>query len=177
MSQYFICRESEVESKIKNLKLIGESDDGYVLKYRDTTTEELWSLAWYESEFLEKNIPVLQKLPEPSTADLIKIAMNATNSEEIISAALLLSARERSRKEEFRADLLQKLLQVDLSNASAFEQARVRMIIYESDLLDTTNRREIIGKHFTQINQDADYYREIAEKAKRVLDEIVNKGG
>ncbi len=174
MSQYFICRESEVESKIKNLKLIGESDDGYILNYRDTKTEELWSLAWYESEFLGKDIPVLQKLPEPGTAELIKIAMNAANNEEIIGASLLLSARERSRKEEFRADLLQQLLQVDLSKASAFEQARLRMIIYESDLLDTTNRREIIGKHFTQINRDADYYREIAEKAKRIFNEIKN---
>lgn len=166
-----------MESKIKDLILIGESDGGYTLNYRDTKTEELWSLAGYESEFLGKDIPVLQKMPEPSTADLITIAMNAANNEEIIGAALLLSARERSRKEEFRADLLQQLLQVDLSKASTFEQARLRMIIYESDLLDTTNRREIIGKHFTQINQDADYYREIAEKAKRVLDEIVNKGG
>jgi hypothetical protein len=172
MSQYFICRESEVEFKIKHLIRIGESEDGYILKYKDEKTGEHWSLAWFESELLEKDIPVLQRLPEATTEELIKIAMSAQDIEEIVGASLLLSAREGNRKEDFRADLLQQLLQVDLSKASAFEQARLRMIIYESDLLDTTNRREIIGKHFTQINRDADYYRGIAKKAIEILHEI-----
>jgi hypothetical protein len=63
-------------------------------------------------------------------------------------------------------------LQVNTSNLTDFEKNRLKIIIYESDLYDATNRRNIVGKHFTEIESDADYYRTAAQKAKSILESI-----
>lgn len=63
-------------------------------------------------------------------------------------------------------------MQVDTSNLADFEKERLKIIIYESDLYDATNRRDILGKHFTEIQSDADYYKTTADKAKGILAKI-----
>ncbi|MBX9782894.1 MAG: hypothetical protein K2X48_06360, partial [Chitinophagaceae bacterium] len=63
-------------------------------------------------------------------------------------------------------------LLIDTSNLSDFEKERLKIIIYESDLYDATNRRDIVGKHFTEIQNDADYFRTNAQKAKDILADI-----
>ena len=98
--------------------------------------------------------------------------MTSIDTNDIIGASLELSERERYRKEDFRAKLLSQLLQVDTSNLTDFEKERLKIIIYESDLYDATNRRDIVGKHFTEIQNDADYFRTNAQKAKSILADI-----
>lgn len=83
-----------------------------------------------------------------------------------------LSEREKYQHEEFRDQLLDQLTRVDTSNLNRFEKDRLRIIIYESNLYDSTNRREMLGKHFTEIQNDANYYRIISEKAKSILGAI-----
>jgi len=95
--------------------------------------------------------------------------MTSLDKNDIIGASLELSEREKINKDDFRSKLLDKLLQVDTSNLSDFEKERLKIIIYESALYDATNRRNIVGKHFTEIEKDADYFRTISEKAKTIL--------
>ena len=63
-------------------------------------------------------------------------------------------------------------MKIDVVNCNGFEKERLNIIIYESSLYDKTNLRPIVGKHYTEIEKDADYYRTISEKAKTILDLI-----
>jgi hypothetical protein len=172
MYQFFICNEDEVETKLKTLTKTGTSTDGWTHYFVDKNSNEEWHLTRYNSEYHGGGVPVLKRLPEPTTEELINIALTSVDTNNIIGASLELSERERYKKEDFRARLLNQLLQVDTSNLSDFEKERLKIIIYESDLYDATNRRDIVGKHFTEIESDADYYRTAAQKAKSILENI-----
>lgn len=172
MHQFFICNQDEVENKIKTLTKTGTSTDGWTQYYVDNNSNEEWHLTMYDSEYHGGGVPVLKRLPEPIIEELINIAMTSSDTNDIIGASLELSKRERYKKEDFRGRLLNRLLQVDTSNLSDFEKERLKIIIYESDLYDATNRRDIVGKHFREIQNDADYFRTNAQKAKTILTDI-----
>lgn len=172
MYQSFICNQDEVENKLKTLTKTGTSTDGWTHYYVDKNSNEEWYLTRYDSEYHGGGVPVLKRLPEPTVEELINISMTSADKNDIIGASLELSEREKYKKEDFRARLLSRLLQVDTSNLSDFEKERLKIIIYESDLYDETNRRDIVGKHFTEIQNDADYFRTNAQKAKKILTDI-----
>ncbi len=172
MHQFFICNQGEVETKLKTLAKTGTSTDGWTAYFIDKNSNEEWHLTRYDSEYQGGGVPVLKRIPALTTEELIHIALTSVDTNDIIGASLELSERERYKKEDFRARLLNQLLQVDTSNLSDFERERVKIIIYESDLYDATNRRDIVGKHFTEIESDADYYRTAAQKAKSILENI-----
>jgi hypothetical protein len=169
MYQFFICNQDEVDSKIKTLAQTGTSDDGWTHFYVDKKTNEKWLLTRYHSEYQGGGVPVLKKLPELTIDELINIALISQETNDIVGASLELSERERHKKEDFREKLLNHLLQVDTSNLSNFDKERLKIIIYESDLYDATNRRNIVGKHFTEIENDANYFRSISKKAMGIL--------
>ena len=172
MYQLFICNQNEVETKLKTLTKKGTSIDGWTHFYVDKNSNEEWHLIRYDSEYHGSGVPVLKRFPEPTIEELINIAMTSADTNDIIGASIELSEREKYRKEDFRARLLNQLLQVDTSNLPDFEKERVKIIIYESNLYDATNHRDIVGKHFTEIQNDADYYSTIAQKAKDILADI-----
>jgi len=118
---------------------------------------------------------ILKRLPEPTIEELINIAMASDDKNEIIGASLGLAEREKYNDIDFRHTLLNRLLQIDTSNLTDFERERLKIIIYGSDLYDATNRKGIVGKHFTEIQNDADYYRIISQKAKSLLADIAIK--
>ena len=172
MNQFFICNQNEVETKLKTLTKTGTSTDGWTHYYVDKNSNEEWHLTRYDSEYHGGGVPVLKRFPEPTIEELINIAMTSTDTNDIIGASLELSERERYKKEDFRDRLLNRLLQVDTSHLTDFEKRRLKIIIYESDLYDATNRRDIVGKNFTEIQNDADYFRTNAQKVKNILDDI-----
>ena len=172
MTQFFICNQDQVDSKLKTLTKTGTSREGWTDYYFDKNTNENWLLTRYDSEYHGGGVQVLKRLPEPTIDELISIAMISRDTNDIIGASLELSEREKYKKEDFRAKLLHRLLQVDTFNLSDFEKERLKIIIYESDLYDATNRRDIVGKHFTEIESDANYYRTAAHKAKNILENI-----
>lgn len=172
MQQFFICNQEEVDSKLRSLTKTGSSDDGWTDFCVDQTTHENWQLTRYHSEYHGGGVPVLKKLPEPAIDELIDIAMTSFDKNNIIGASLELYERESNKKEDFRDKLITKLLQIDVANLSDFEKERLKIIIYESNLYDATNRRSIVGKYLTEIQVDADYYWTIAEKARKILDDI-----
>jgi len=172
MHQFFICNQGEVEVKLKSLAKTGTSIDGWTDYYVDNNSREEWHLTRYDSEFHGVGIPVLKRIPEPALDELIDIAMTSAEINDIIGASLELSEREKYKKEDFRVKLLNRLLQVDTTNLTDFEKERLKIIIYESDLYDATNRRNIVGKHYTEIESDADYYSRAAQIAKSILENI-----
>ena len=129
----------------------------------------------YHSEYQGGGLSVLKRLPEAMTIEaLIDIAMTSNDENDIIGASLELSEREKNANQQFRNKLLDRLLIIDISTLTDFEKERIRMIIYESELYDPTNRCNIIGKSHFEIQEDASYYRMISEKAKEVLAGIGN---
>jgi hypothetical protein len=172
MRQFFICNQEDVHSKLLKLTKTGTSDDGWTEFYLDETLSEEWRLTRFNSEYHGGGIPVLKKIPEPTIEQLIDIAMTSTDKNNIIGASLELSERERHNKEDFRSKLIERLLTIDTSKLTDFEKERLKIIVYESGLYDATNRRNIVGKHFTEIQNDADYYRTISEQAKNILNNI-----
>jgi hypothetical protein len=172
MHQFFICNQNEVDLKLKKLTKTGTSDDGWTNFYIDEDKSEYWLLTQYNSEYHGGGVPVLKRLPEPTVDELIDIAMTSADTNNIIGASLELSEREKYNKEDFRHRLINRLLQVDTSDLPDFEKERLRIIIYESDLYDATNRRDTIGKHYTEIQKDADYFRLNAQIAKEILENV-----
>lgn len=98
--------------------------------------------------------------------------MTSNNKNDIVGASIELLEREKLRKEDFRDKLLNRLLQFDISSLTGFEKERLKTIIYESELYDATNKRDIIGKHFTEIDKSARYYQTISQKAKLILNNV-----
>jgi hypothetical protein len=172
MQTFFICNQDQVELKLKSLTKTGASKDGWTFYYRDDDTKEEWLLKSYESEFHAVCIRVLKRLPQPTMEELIDIALTSSDKSDIIGASFELSERERDNEEDFRQKLLTRLQELDTSNLSEFEKERLKLVIYESDLYNAMNRKKIVGKHFSEIQKDADHYRTIAEKAKKILVEI-----
>ncbi len=169
MHPFFICSKILIELRLKNLIKTAVSDDGCTDYYTDNNTNESWLLTRYESEYHEEGINVLQRLPEPSMKELIDIATTSTDTNNIIGASFELWKREHSRHEDFRGALVKKLLEIDMSKLTSFDKQRLAIIIDECELRDATNRRVVLGKHFTEIQNDADYYRRIAEKVRNMF--------
>jgi hypothetical protein len=172
MQPFFICNQDEVETKIRSLIESGTSTDGWTQYYFDKINNEEWHLTRYESEYHGGGIPVLKRLPEPTIEGLIDIAMTSLDTNDIIGASLELRDREKNNNEEFREKLITSLLKLDTSKITDFDKERLRLIIYESDLYDSTNRRGIVGKHFTEIQSDSDYYKTISQKSIDILTQI-----
>jgi hypothetical protein len=169
---YFICNQTDIETKLKSLINTGTSEDGWTHYYRDENNDEIWHSTQYNSEYHGGGVTVLKKLPPPTIVQLINIALTSIDLSDITGASRELYEREKYQKENFRDELIKKLESYNPHNLSSFDKERFKTIIYESSLFDSTNIRGIVGKHWTEINKDAQYYSDIASKAKQLLNEI-----
>ncbi|MEO6722634.1 MAG: Imm27 family immunity protein [Ferruginibacter sp.] len=172
MTQHYICNQKDIQSKLKSLNKTKTSDDGWTIFYADIETQENWILTQHESEYHGGGISILKRLPQPTIEELIDIAITSQDKNNITGASFELSEREIYNNENFRENLISKLLNFDIPNSSEFDKERLKIVIYESGLYDQTNRRDIVGKHFTEIEKDADYYQNISIKAKNILSQI-----
>ena len=162
---------NDIKTKIANLKEIGKSDDGWTFFYKDEN-EQKWELNYYESDFTKHGVQILKKSRIFSIDELITIVTSSNSKDEIIGASIDLYFKEFNNREDFREKLLNKLNEFDLKDLSDFDKERLKIIIYESNLYDPLNRREIIGVSKQKVDSDARYFREIAQKAKEILEKI-----
>lgn len=172
MHPFFICGQDEINSKLTTLIKTSVSEDVWTQHYTDRATKEKWLLTQFHAEYQGGGVSVLKRLPEPTIEELINIAVTSNDTNDIIGASIELSEREKYNKEDFRDNLLQRLLQFDILDLTDFDKERFKIIIYESELYDATNRRDIIKKHFIEINTDAKYYLNISQQAKAILADI-----
>jgi hypothetical protein len=172
LSKFYITQQIFIEQKLITLKKIGSSDDGWSDYFVDESNDVEWQLTCYNSEYHGGGLRVLKRLPPPAVEDLIKISLTSDDIDEVTGAALELRDRETYKKEEFRKDLITELLLLNPTTLSAFDKNRLKTIIYESSLFDPTNRREILGKPWNEIQKDAEIYRSISEQAKSILKKL-----
>jgi len=90
----------------------------------------------------------------------------------IAGASIFLYSNEEYDKIDFRQKLIIELEKFcDQKNYvfNAFDMKRLKTIIYETSLYDPTNRRPVKSKHYTEIDEDSNYYSDISKRAKRIL--------
>jgi hypothetical protein len=172
LPKFYITDQALIEQRLSSLKKLRTSDDGWSDYYLDERTNEEWQLTRYHSEYHGGGIPILKRLPPPSVSELIEISLTSNDLNDVTGASIELCEREAYNDEEFRDELMQKLLLLDVATLSQFETKRLKTIIYESELFDSTNRKEILGKNWSEIKKDADFYRSISGKAKKILSEL-----
>ena len=168
MFNFFICDPVVITERLKTLVETRISEDRWVKYFSDADNAE-WALSRYHSEHNNGGIEILQKLPLPATEVLINIALTADNTFDIAGASLELVAREKYSQEEFRQSLIDRISKIDLDSLTDFERQRISTIIYESELFDARNRREVTGKHATEIKDDAAFYKSVSEQALAIL--------
>jgi len=49
---------------------------------------------------------------------------------------------------------------------------RIRAIILASQLSDRINKREVVGKHFSEMQGDADFFNTTADSAQEMLNSL-----
>jgi len=73
---------------------------------------------------------------------------------------------------EYRQELLLRLQEAIQGELSTTDKKRIRTIIEAAQLLDTVSHRDVAGKHFSEIENDAKFFKEVAEKAKLILEQL-----
>lgn len=176
--QNFITNTELIKSLTKKLSQV--ESDGWETKYIDIKDNSEWRKIYLESEYQGGGYPILFKYPQPSQSELIDILLSRTNTNEISAIANFLKYYEyddSNNLREFRSELIDKLEAITRSSdfkMSNFESKRLTTIIYDSELDQPYNQREILSKNHNQVNEDYLYYKNIADRAKRIL-VIINK--
>lgn len=173
--EYFIINRDEIEEKKKSLSLINSIENGWELHFVDRISGVNWIEYRVNSEYHGGGNPILVMQPERNASELIELAAMSENLEEIKGACIMLSAREQYHKIEFREELitvLESLYKSWEGKLGRFEAEKLETIIVETNLEDSSNRRETSGKHFSEIDMDFNHYKGIAVRARKIMNEI-----
>jgi hypothetical protein len=148
--------------------------DGWTTKYFNNSTGEYWLK--YINEIhrglttWSTHLMILS--PRPTTSELIDIALLSPFPDEVIAAATRLYLDEQERQMEFRGDLIDKLAKIDIDHISTIERNRIRNIIQHASLLHAINIRPIVGKHYTEIQADAEFFALTSRRARELLENL-----
>lgn len=172
MTEFFICVPEKIQNKLRKLRKTGTSENDFTDLLTDDIDQSIWLLTRYETDFLEGGVDVLKRENGLSISQLIELAITSKFIEEVIGASLELYNRELQDGDVFREELVNRLALLDLTQLTDFDKKRLEIIIYESSLYDPLNRREVIGKSMSEIEEDAFFYRRISAVAQTILKTI-----
>lgn len=156
-----------VDDFTKTLTQTETIDGGWATKYVDNSTGHQWLKYVVDERGFFVNLIFIS--PPPTTDQLIDIALNTKYTDEISAAATRLNIEEQSDKREYRQKLIDKLKTIDASKFDTVEKERIKTIILASQLTDRVNKREIVGKHFSEIESDAKFFNTVADTAESIL--------
>jgi len=142
-------------------------DGGWATKYIDNSTGHQWLKYVVDDRGFFVNL--IFTSPQPTTDQLIEIALNTNYFDEVSAAATRLNIEEQSDKREYRQKLIDKLTILDISKLDREEKERIKSIIQAAQMTDRVNKREIVGKHFSEIQSDANFFNSIADTAENIL--------
>ena len=145
-------------------------DGGCATKYIDNTTGKQWLKYVVDDRGFFENLMLIS--PEPTTDELIEIAFNSYYPDEVSAAATRLNLEEQFHKKEFRHKLIDRLKGIATSKLDTSEKERVKTIILASQLTDRVNKREVVGKHFSEIQNDANFFNATADSAQKILNSL-----
>jgi hypothetical protein len=105
---------------------------------------------------------VFGRLPLPDTEKLIDIVITSKYDDEVFAASRALVENENIKGTEFRLTLINKLEQLN-------DKSKQISIIEYTGLDSPLNRKEILGKSYDEIISDASYYRDIADRSRKLM--------
>ncbi|WP_405293047.1 hypothetical protein [Algibacter sp. Ld11] len=154
--------------------------DGWETKYIDKRDKSEWLKIRLDSEYYGGGNPILFKFPKPTQSELIKILTKSTDLNQISAISCLLKEFEFDESDnhnEYREELIIELESIINENDfkwSGFEKKRLTTIIHDSDLNFINNQRDSLGKKYSEVETDYQYYKNIAERAEKIIT-ILNK--
>lgn len=159
-----------VDNYTTQLTKTEDLDGGWSTKYFDDKTQQHWLKYVVDERGFSKNLMLVS--PAPTTDELIDIALTSKYPDEISAAATRLYIEEQTEKKEYRQKLIDRLNNIDTSELDKNEKERIETIIDASELTIRTNKRDIVGKHFLEIQKDADFFVAIAIAAQKILSSL-----
>lgn len=151
-----------IDNLISQFELVHTDNDNWTKTYLDKEKNETWLSYYVDTEQHGGGYNILGLLPLPTTEKLIDIAIQSENEDEIFAACLTLTDNELFRKQDFRLALIDKL-------ETLRDKNRQKKVIELSGLSSPLNRQDILGKTSGQIETDAYYYKQISERADKLL--------
>ena len=155
----------------KILTEIEKLDGGWTKIYLDEKTGDKWIEYVIDPErgyFWN----LMNISPKPNTDELIKIAFESEFEDEIHASSVRLFLDEQENGLEYRQKLIDKISKFDLNNLNSKDKKRIETIIQSAQLNSEFNYRQTLGKHVSEINKDWNFFKQIAEKSKRILEKI-----
>lgn len=110
--------------------------------------------------------------PRPSPDDLVQICLTTDDLEIVKETAQQLYYHESDPYISLD-ELLSKIEALNVAILSEKEKARLKIIIQETRLTEGINRRSIIGKYYEEVKQDTAYFKALADRAKKILDQLL----
>ena len=167
----FICDPQQISSLTKQWihKASYQNRDVYI----NPLDKEEWEKIRFWSEMKEEEYTLLENTYNISMDDLILLAVSEKTEEIIICACNELLRRENEMGKEFRERLIKKLEELTAVTNDKAELQRAKLIIYETELFDATNKKTILNKDFQQVNREASFYKDISERAKKILNQLI----
>ena len=132
---------------LKGLTLITESNYGWNAEYLDSTTGNCW-LKYMVDRDNGRYYNLMFNSPRPTTNEIIDIAFSSDDYDEIQGASHRLLYDEEVESKEFRNALYEKLFTMDITTLSNDEKERIRAIILNTRLTDTS---ELAQKLITKL--------------------------
>jgi hypothetical protein len=166
----FFGTNSLINDFIQRLSKTETIDGGWATKYIDEATGQQWLKYVVDDRNFFENLMLIS--PAPTTDELIDTAFTSSYPDEVSAAATRLNLEEGSYKNEFRQKLIDRLRTIDISNLDKTEKERIKTIILASQLTDRVNKREVVGKHFSEIQSDADFFNATADTAQKILNSL-----
>jgi hypothetical protein len=163
----FIEEQDLVGKMLNRLTPLNESSGWQCELFIDNATNQKWEKYLFELFDADDDGVGLRRFPYPSTEEIIRIALTSKYYDEIDGACGLLLDMEYD-KIEFREMLLSEIEK----NINNIDKDRFDIIYNRAELYDTLNKREILGKHYKQIEKDAEHFKELMTKAERLRQTI-----
>jgi hypothetical protein len=156
---------------LKGLILLETSNYGWTEKYLDPGTGKHW-LKYMIDRDNGRYFNLMLLTPKPTTDEMIDIAFTSSDYDEIEGAVHRLFIDEEDEKIDFRPAVIERLKKTDISQLDSEGKKKIKAIILNGHLMDKTNKREVVGKHFSEIQEDVNFFKDVAENAKQILKQL-----
>lgn len=158
-----------IERQLSQMQLMEEAAGGWAAVYQQKDAGAFWMKCYATAAAQGGGYLLLIRLPLPTTAELIQVALDTPYEDEAVAAVFRLLDEEKVEKKDFRLQLLEAIEQLPLAMLDAEKKKRVERIITLSALNEPDNKREILHKSATEVQRDANYFKEVSDRAKGLL--------
>jgi hypothetical protein len=166
VDRFFIFDQSEYNRFKAQLVEKGSNQSTFETYYYDPVSGSDW-LSYPRSERFGWQL-CLMRLPEPDYQTLLDLSLNSRYEDEALAASYKLAEH---------IDLFHELIE-SLENAFGPENKeilrRIEVVLKTCTLTSPTNRQEVVGKTYLQVEKDAKYFRDISLRAKWLLNKVEN---